>query len=74
LNINGCNLYVYCSNNPVSKIDPTGCSEWYAWLLYDVVAVGLLVGATLTSGVFSAILLGAGIGASTNYIKSLKQG
>jgi RHS repeat-associated protein len=29
--INGLNLYAYCGNNPVMRVDTTGCS-WFSWL------------------------------------------
>jgi len=41
--INGLNLYMYCGDNPVMNIDPSG-REWWNWL---VSGLSILVGAVL---------------------------
>ena len=63
-NINGLNLYAYCGNNPVVRVDYNG-NAWWEWFLAGIVTVGLVVGAVLTGGtLIGAILTGAAIGAS----------
>ena len=44
--INGLNLYAYCGNNPVMRIDPNGCAWWnpFSW---DWGAIGRFIGGGL---------------------------
>ena len=64
--INGLNLYAYCGNNPVMRVDETG-TEWWHWLagILAVVGVALVVGAitVLTAGVGTTIMVGTLAGA-----------
>lgn len=73
---NGLNLYAYCGNNPVMRVDPTGLEWWDTWWgkLLGWIAVGaiaitalaMVVASTLaTGGLATAVLLGTGIGAMT---------
>ena len=43
----GCNLYSYCRNNPISYVDPTGHSpKWWQAIL---IGIGIVVGAALVA-------------------------
>ena len=64
--LNGCNLYVYCNNNPVMYSDGSGHSpEWWQWALFGVgvalvaVAAGMAI---LGTGGIAAFGTGALIG------------
>lgn len=59
--INGLNLYAYCGNNPVMRVDANG-NAWWDWLLgivIIVVAVGLSI---VTAGIASPIAAALGGG------------
>ena len=43
------NMFAYCENNPVNRIDPAG-SEWWHWLLGAAVVVGCAVATVVTCG------------------------
>ena len=43
--INGLNLYAYCGNNPVMRLDPNG-TEWWNPTTWDWGAIGRFVGGT----------------------------
>ena len=64
--INGLNLYAYCGNNPVMRVDPNG-TKWWHWLAgaLAVIGVALVVGAitVLTAGVGTTVLAGTLAGA-----------
>ncbi len=47
--MNGMNLFAYCGNNPVMRIDPTG-QAWWHWLIGAVVVVGCAVAVVVTAG------------------------
>ena len=47
-NVNGCNLYVYCNNDSINFVDPSGHeAEWYNLLGW--IGVGLVVAAASVS-------------------------
>ncbi|MDE5867984.1 MAG: hypothetical protein K2H02_03475, partial [Anaeroplasmataceae bacterium] len=45
-NINGMNLFSYCGNNPVNKIDSSGCFAISTIILLACIGLGALVGGT----------------------------
>ena len=51
--INGLNLYAYCGNNPVMRIDPTG-SKWWYWLIGGLVIIATAALTVVTAGGFAA--------------------
>ena len=72
-NINGLNLYAYCGNNPVVRVDYNGNAWWDNWwkgliaIGVAVVAVVAIAAITVATGGSAAIVfIGAGIGAATS--------
>ena len=63
-NINGLNLFAYCGNNPVVRVDYNG-NAWWDWLLGAVIGGihALATGGDFWSGVGNGALLGLGLGA-----------
>ena len=55
--INGLNLYAYCGNNPVMRIDENG-NAWWHWVIGALVVVSVAVATAVTAGTI-AVLLGA---------------
>ena len=62
------NMFAYCENNPVNRIDPAG-SEWWHWLLGAAVVVGFAVATVATCGggtaAAAAAVVSVGIGLAT---------
>ena len=56
--LNGCNLFVYCLNNPVMYSDPEGTAAWWEWLIGAAVVV-LVAAATVVTAGAAAVALGA---------------
>ena len=61
--INGLNLYAYCGNNPVMRIDENG-NAWWHWLIAAVVVVGLVIGTIISAGGLGAGLMAIGFAAN----------
>lgn len=64
--INGLNLYAYCGNNPVMRVDENG-NAWWDWLFKALafIAVGVsLVAVTIFTGGAGAVIAGIAFGAA----------
>ena len=61
-------MYLYCSNNPIIFIDPTG-EVWWHWVLGATVIATCDVATVVTCGGFAAAravyLVGSGVAAAT---------
>ena len=51
--INGLNLYAYCGNNPVMRVDSSG-NKWWHWLLGGLIIVASAILTVVTAGGFAA--------------------
>ncbi len=65
----GVNLFAYCGNNPVNRIDSTG-EAWWHWALGAAVVVACAAATVVTCGGFAAAatavcMVGSGVAAAT---------
>ena len=70
----GGNIFAYCSNNPITRIDSTG-RAWYHWAIGAAVVVGCAVATVATAGSFAFAMtafgfasMGVSVGGATGVL------
>ena len=85
--INGLNLYAYCGNNPVMRVDANGNAWWEfwkwdwakigGWILVGTMAIAgtalVIAGTFFTAGLAGAVMAGIGLGALSGITYSINQ-
>lgn len=69
--INGLNLYAYCGNNPVMRVDENG-NAWWNWLIsgLQIVAGIVLVATGVGAGLGASLIVGGTLGMVGNIVGS----
>ena len=67
--LSGYNMFAYCGNNPVNRVDSTG-EAWWHWALGAAIVVGCAIATVVTCGGFAAAAgavaaVGSGVAAAT---------
>lgn len=70
----GMNMFAYCGNNPVSRVDPTG-EAWGHWLLAAGIVAGCAVATVISAGSFAFAMtafgfatMGVSVGGTTGVL------
>ena len=74
--IGGANLYAYCGNNPIMRIDPNGTKhEWVGYVLSGLeIVLGVVFIATGVGAGFGFSLIGIGVGSIINSLITMGNG
>lgn len=75
--INGLNLYAYCGNNPVMRIDENG-NAWWDWLFGAIAIIGMVALSVVSFGIAAPlgamVVSGIALGAITNIGSGIMSG
>ena len=74
----GFNMFAYCGNNPVNRVDPTG-EAWWHWALGATIVAACAVATVITCGGFAAAAsaiaaVGSGVAVATSTASTIAAG
>ena len=56
------NLFAYCNDDPINKLDGSGClPKWAKWLIGGIAFLGALTLTALTGGALAPVVVGMGV-------------